>query len=1171
MCKYKLIVGYLLVALLATGVYAQNNGNLRVKVLSLSKDTLQIDSLSMVPKSEIIRDINGHIISESNYLINYADGWLVWKGEPNQDMIKITYRSFPYSITKKYFHKDPNLIESEVVTTKNPFVYSYNEKPNDKLFYFGGLNKSGSIARGITIGNNQDVVVNSSLNLQLAGKLSEEIDIIAAITDENIPIQPEGNTQQIQEFDKVFIMLKHKQGDLTVGDFELGRPKSYFMNFYKKVKGGNINTGYYKISSRGKMSTRASYAISKGQYSRQTITIQEGNQGPYRLRGNNGEAFIIILAGTERVYIDGELLQRGEDHDYVINYNSSELTFTTNRLITKDKRVIIEFEYTDKNYVRSLMYLNNEYEEDRLKIRFNMFTEQDNKNKPFEQELTDKEQQLLSAIGDSLQDALVPNINSVAYNPDRVLYEMIDTTYFDSVSTSTVTYDSVFIHSTDPQKAKYQLGFAYVGSGKGDYIKQVSTINGRVFQWVPRVGGVPQGDYEPITLLITPKKQQLYTVGFEYDLSKYSKLNLELAVSNNDLNQFSKKDSKDNVGYAVHMGLINKHPLKKKDDIVKEKKGWYMHSGVKIEFTDRYFKPIENYRPIEFTRDWNLKGLTSGNNEVINRANLGLSRKKTGNINYLFSSLIKGDQYKGFKNALVSDLRFRSFHFSTNSSYLNANSFIGQSTFLRPRVDLSRSFKHFKVGVLAEQENNQFIEKAADTLAKSSFKYNLYKAYIASVDTAVNKFNIDYTRREDYAPLKNKFHLSTIGNTFNLGFDLLNKASNQLHIETTYRELKIIDQNLSSNQPDQSILGRIEYGFYSKNRLVSSVTYYEIGTGQERKQEYTYVKVPEGQGLYVYDADYNDNGIKDLIEFVRAKFTNEANYIRVFVPTDEYEQTLSNKFSQTFYVRPEVIWRNKKGFRKLISRFSDQASFKINRKVRETPDANLYNPFVSNVADSALMSLGSFIRNTIYFNRTNPTWGFDFNLQDNRDKVLLVNGFNTREKQEYGAKWRWNISRFINFNTKYNQGTKSLTAEAYTQKNYLINYQEVEPKLSYQPGSKFRVTLLYKWLNKDNKEALGGEHALNQEVSAEFRYSEITKGILNAKLSYIGINYTGGSSSAKSYEMLEGLQPGNNMTWQVAYQKKLANNMQISLNYNGRKSKEVAVIHTGGVQVRAMF
>ena len=220
---------------------------------------------------------------------------------------------------------------------------------------------SGSIARAITVGNNQDLSLSSSLNLQFSGRLSEDLNVIAAISDDNIPIQPEGNTQQIQDFDKVFIQLIHKNYTLTAGDFEIRKPNSYFLNYFKKAKGGYIQS---TVESRNgyKILNDAAIAVAKGKYNRQVFIGKEGIQGPYRLQGSANETYIIVLAGTERVFIDGVLLKRGENQDYTIDYNVAEITFMPKRIITAYSRITIEFEYSDKNYARSLSIVNSTFE-----------------------------------------------------------------------------------------------------------------------------------------------------------------------------------------------------------------------------------------------------------------------------------------------------------------------------------------------------------------------------------------------------------------------------------------------------------------------------------------------------------------------------------------------------------------------------------------------------------------------------------------------------------------------------------------------------------------------------------------------------------------------------------------------------------------------------------------
>ena len=94
---------------------------------------------------------------------------------------------------------------------------------------------------------------------------------------------------------------------------------------------------------------------------------------------------------------------------------------------------------------------------------------------------------------------------------------------------------------------------------------------------------------------------------------------------------------------------------------------------------------------------------------------------------------------------------------------------------------------------------------------------------------------------------------------------------------------------------------------------------------------------------------------------------------------------------------------------------------------------------------------------------------------------------------------------------------------------------------------------------------------ISQKIGGELRYNLASKGSFRSTFNYIDNEFVSNSNASLDYEMLEGLQPGSNMTWELTYQQNLSKHMQLSINYNGRKSEESKIIHTAGVQVRAFF
>jgi hypothetical protein len=1136
--------------------------NLHRRYIPVQNGAQKLDSLSLVPGSFIISGI-----PDSLYQIDYVHSTITWIRKPNLDSVYVQYRLFPYQLNGVVQRLDYTKVMDKFVI--QPAVYNKDANyENDNFFNFGNITYNGSFGRAISFGNAQDAVVTSNLNLQISGWLADSIEIAAAITDNNIPIQPDGTTAQLSDFDQIYIQFKKKNWSLRMGDIDLRQTDNYFLSFYKRLRGGSFETTT-KISNQATNSLLFSGAVAKGKFNRNIFQGQEGNQGPYRLQGANNELYFIVLAGTEKIYLDGALLQRGEDQDYVINYNTAELSFTPRRMITKDSRIQVEFEYSNQNYLNVNLYLADEAQINKnIRLRFGVFSNSDARNSPISQTLDDGRKKFLNELGDSIQNAFYPVAPlDTGQGVGVILYRKMDTTYI--AANGLITHDSIFIFSNDRSYPLYNLAFSDVGQGLGNYILNSQGLNGNVYQWIAPSKGDRQGQFEAAEFLVTPKTQQVITAGIDYNLSKETQVTADLARSRYDVNTLSTKDKDNDAGNATKLTFKNLHVLKSGFP------GSVISSYFSYEYNDIRFQPLEPIRSVEFLRDWGLPLQLPKANETFYKAAFKITDKSNNEIHYELAGYNRNTDFTGIRNLLGHTLHVNGWNFNDQISYTVDRGTIYNGYLFRPTVDISKTLKKFGnyiAGINFSMEQNVQRYPATDSVSNDSYSFTILQAYLKSPEKAPNKWGVSYFYRQDAYPYGKNLALANRSQNVNVYTELTKNKNEQVRINATYRSLQVINPSVSTQQADNSLLTRVEYSMHEWKSMILGNILYEVGSGQEQKRNYTYVAVPAGTGQYTW-IDLNNDGIQQLNEFVIAQFPDQATYIRVFTPTNDFVKANYNTFNYSFSVNPRLLLGNHAvGFKKFLSNAFFQSSLQLNQKELATGFVEL-NPFKSPLDDTSLISRSTIFVNSFSYNKLNPNWGFDISNNRNVAKALLTFGYQTQTLQEWNLRTRWNINKSVVLNAVFKDGMNYLFSDnkSFDNSNYNISQYSIAPDLSYTRRANLRISVGYNYNPQKNAPEYGGETSFSSSIIADVKYNLVQNTSLEGKFTMNDIHYNGNTNTTVSYIMLDGLLPGKNYIWGLDLTKKLGSFLELNVTYEGRKPGEGHVIHTGRASIRAIL
>ncbi|WP_228527802.1 hypothetical protein [Pararhodonellum marinum] len=1153
---------FFLVTYLISGVFFFADGQeLDCKWLSFeqTQGEFYLDSLSVLESSIRVLDKNGKGRAFT-YDINSGKIRLESNDATDPpDSLQFCYQRLPYRFHSVYAKRslmvdyDSNAVfkDNRVKATE---VFDFREE----IFPSSNLNKSGNLTRGISFGNAQNVFVNSSLNLQMDGQLADNLHIRASITDQNVPFQPEGNTQQIQDFDNVLIELYNDKFNLAAGDIVLQQRRSEFLRYYKNVQGLQF-TSDYQMNSKWRASTQAGASVAKGRFASVQLEILEGVLGPYRIRGPQNERFVIVMANSERVFLDGRQLKRGFNYDYVIDYNQGEITFTTNVIITQYSRVRIDYEFSERNFTRSILTANHIQETDKVSFYINYYREQDNRNRPLFFEFSDADKQLLASVGNDVENAAVPRVDSIAFDPNRIMYKRV----LDVLpSGETLQY---YAYSTDRELAHFVIGFTEVGQGKGDYIRRQQLANGTVYEFVPPVGGNSQGNYSILSALPAPNKKQMITAGTRIKLSPYEQVYTEVALSNQDQNLFSEIGNENNTGLAIKSGIQSEN---RQLSILKS---YRIKSMIEMEYNSASFSFIDRLRYIEFDRDWSLDQgqLEQPGSERILVAGFEAVKNIDNLLSYHFNFRNRGNVLNGTQQRAKWNQNLGSRFFIKNDVFvLNSDVSDFNSKWLRYSGEVKYRSKIFIPGYFLEIDQNEVRNQERDSVVSTAMNFVAHQFFLKSNDTLPYSFFADATWREDQFPINGEMMPDTRAFTTNYGLQKV-MGKHDVKGTFTFRKLSFIEKDL---QDETTIMGRLDYLGNLMNNNFRNELSYAIANGRELRREFVFLPVPTGEGTHTWRDDNND-GIQQLNEFYLAINPEEKNFIKVFVPTDVYIQAYTTLFNYRLNAKFPDDWRENGGLKKFLQRFSNNTSWNVEKKITANDFWSRISPFTSGIGDEDLISVRQVFRSTFFFNRASAKYGFDMSYFDSQNKQLLSGGFEDLIHQDWRLNTRFNFNSNLNFRFLLNQGSRISASDFLDNRNYWIRQNGMGPELSWQPSSVFRATSTYHFTHKINlaNSELEEVSRLHQ-VGFDMRYAKAIKTTLNGNLNYTYISYNGNVNSPTGYEMLQALTLGNNFLWSLNWLQKIGEGLQLNMVYEGRNSQGLdRVIHTGRMQVSALF
>ena len=757
--------------------YKTNGDTIFLKNQFVLKSSIKINGIELKSLSNTLNDISGELV-------------LLDSLENQQLIISYDYLvdGLPIEVGP-YWKKLPIL---NFKTKKENIIKNNNDDINND--YIHNTFSSGSVYRKIQLSPLSGSDFTGGLQMQINGKLNEDISISGILTDQDLPFQPEGTTRELEDLDNVYLKIFHDNFSINAGDIIYEN-----QNISRKLVGVNSYFNFQNIEGS------SVYAKSKGNFKYLELKGRDGDQGPYQLIGFNGENDIIILAGTERVWLDGEKLIRGTNYDYTIDYSTAKVIFTPKHIIHFDSDLAFEYQFSDYQYQKNFIggsLKNNGNNKSRFDIGF--YNEDDkNQDNDFNDSYFDSLESITS-------ESILISTAVINSDGDYILNNGI---YFYDISNDFV------------DEIRYDITFQ--ADINGNYEKKISDI-GRIFY--EYLSPDERSDliqlYSPFRILTAPGTHYYGYLDYNYKLSKHVELHGNLSGSFIDRNKLYSDDltKGESFNYGFNIDSLNFG-------------SGVFSSKISIDQRSKNFKSFGRDNGIMNTRFWNLDSVMKGAYKKISIFS-DYSLEYFGQSNFELAKL----EFFGFDRTRLNFEQKVTNNLFNNSFFKHLMIIDSIESFQRSDINLQLNIKNFSPFFKYVEEFD---------LYKGHFK-NSGTGFSLIDDKKIFKTGLDF-RKDSIANFNNNNSLMTRDY---IGYvEYSKRASNGINQNILFKK-RIKKGNQSTDDYNYSLID-IDLSKYGKNFPLR----WKIKMRQEQtmvhERAIVYDSIGIGLGQFRYDPIFN--------------------------------------------------------------------------------------------------------------------------------------------------------------------------------------------------------------------------------------------------------------------------------------------------------------------------